>query len=100
MKQYCCNCIHYLHGLTENPCAVGMKKVGYLREGCWRWQVDRSQEVTMPTRVCGICGRTLPIEQFYVQAFSKDGYSYECKECLPWREMKKQRKKCNGTDND
>lgn len=35
----------------------------------------------METKVCKLCGKELPIEQFYHNSATKDGYDNKCKEC-------------------
>ena len=48
----------------------------------------------METKKCSCCGQVLPIENFYKNNRSKDGYAYTCKECSNkrnkvWREYQK-----------
>ncbi len=33
------------------------------------------------TKTCEVCGRTLPISQFYKNSATADGVDYRCKEC-------------------
>lgn len=33
------------------------------------------------TKTCGICGKTLPISEFYPNNATSDGLDYRCKEC-------------------
>ena len=42
----------------------------------------------METKKCSHCGQTLPIDMFYKNIRSKDGYSYTCKKCT--NEMNRQ----------
>lgn len=51
------------------------------------------QNMPEQTKTCGICGRTLPISQFYTNSETSDGIDYRCKECNI-----KQRRKTN-TEN-
>lgn len=86
----CCDCIHYLHGQLENPCAKGHTKVGYLLEGCWRWQSKDGTEVEMPTRKCSIYGEVKEIDKFGID---KGRYNHYCKACrAKYRESKKRKK--------
>lgn len=82
----CCNCAHYMHGQIESPCAKGMRQVGYLRQGCWRWQTDKEEEKEMPTMFCPECGQHLPLEKFYQL---KGEYLPICRKCLPWDKRRK-----------
>ena len=80
-----------MHGQLENPCAKGMRGVGYLQPGCWRWETKES-EMEMPTKKCSVCGEVKPIDQF---PFNK-GYTPYCKACKSaWKEARsfKKRKK-------
>lgn len=90
MRGLCCECIHYLHGHEEEPCAKGNNKVGYLKEGCWRWQGGTDDNVEMPTKRCPLCGEDLTIDKFYKEKYSKDGLSRLCKKC---HKKEKKRKK-------
>ena len=93
----CCDCIHYRHGDTEDPCKKGNKKCGYLHVGCWRWESVDGKKAIMPTKVCSICGQELPIDKFYVDSAKPGGYSPACKACFSWRDkiekQKENRKK-------
>lgn len=51
------------------------------------------QDTPEQTKTCGVCGRTLPISQFYPNSETSDGIDYRCKEC-----NLKQRRKTN-TEN-
>lgn len=85
IDKLCCNCIHYLHGQLENPCAKGAKSVGYLKEGCWRWQTDKEEEKEMPTMYCPECQQYLGIDKFYK---IKGKCQPICRKCLPWKERR------------
>ena len=86
----CCNCIHYLHGQLENPCAKRMSKVGYLQPGCWRWESENGKGVEMPTKKCSICGEVKEIEKFGID---KGRYNHYCKACrLVYKESRKRNK--------
>lgn len=87
----CCDCIHYRHGDTEDPCIKGNKKCGYLHPGCWRWESEDGKEVIIPTKVCSICGQELPVSNFYVRKRSKDGYSPACMSCFSNKDKEEQR---------
>lgn len=89
IDRICCNCIHYLHGRLENPCAEGNSHVGYLHKGCWRWESENGKGVEMPTKKCGICGEVLPIDKFYKRRENPDGLSFACKKCRNWKEARK-----------
>jgi hypothetical protein len=92
MKGLCCECIHYLHGVVNEPCAKHNKRVGYLKEGCWRWETNKdAEEKEMPTKKCAECGQVLPIEEFYANAHSKDRLSACCKKCKPWQVLRKRK---------
>ena len=94
IDKLCCNCIHYIHGQLENPCAKNSSYVGYLREGCWRWKAERGEEVVY-MKQCSRCGEMLPITQF---AKYKKAYTDLCKSCNEkrleeWRNERKRNKK-------
>ena len=85
----CCNCIHYLHGQLENPCAKGMSKVGYLQPGCWRWAKEKEGET--PTKVCSICGHEKTLDAF---THAKGVIQPYCKACrFAYKESRKRKKK-------
>jgi len=87
----CCNCIHYLHGQLENPCAKGMSKVGYLQPGCWRWESENGKGVEMPTKVCSICGQEKTLDDF---THAKGVIQPYCKACrLVYKATRKRKKK-------
>ena len=91
IDKICCNCIHYLHGQLENPCAKGMHKVGYLQPGCWRWESENGKGVEMPTKKCSICGEVKEITEF---VYDKGKYTHYCKACrLVYNESRKRKKK-------
>lgn len=77
IDRICCNCIHYLHGQLESPCAKDNPNVGYLHEGCWRWQSEKG-ELVIPTKQCSVCGEVKPINKF---VRFKDKYKSFCIEC-------------------
>lgn len=77
----CCECIHYLHGQIENPCAYNVRTVGYLKTGCWRWQSSEDSAPRKATKVCSRCGKELSIEMFSEVKFGADGYANECDIC-------------------
>lgn len=90
----CCNCIHYLHGVLENPCAKDVKSVGYLKEGCWRWAKEKEAEI--PTKVCSICGQEKTLDAF---THAKGVIQPYCKACrLVYKESKKRKNKCDESD--
>ena len=35
----------------------------------------------METKTCQVCGKTLPISEFYRNSATADGLDYRCKEC-------------------
>ena len=85
----CCNCIHYLHGQLENPCVKEVSSVGYLKEGCWRWQSEKGER-EIPTKKCSICGEVKEIEKFGI---TKGRYNHYCNACRKiYRESKKRKK--------
>ena len=87
----CYNCIHYLHGQLENPCAKGMSKVGYLQPGCWRWESENGKGIEMTTKKCSICGEVKEIEKFGI---TKGRYNHYCKACRKiYKESRKRKKK-------
>lgn len=88
----CCDCVHYQHGNTEDPCRKGQRNCGYLHPGCWRWKSEDGKEVEMPTKVCSICGMELTIDNFYMKKNTMDGYSSACKSCFSHKERIKQMK--------
>ena len=88
----CCNCIHYLHGQLENPCAKGMSKVGYLQPGCWRWQSEKGER-EMPTKKCSICGEVKEIEKFTIAKGKVQDYCKACRETYKEMHKRKMRKK-------
>ena len=90
IDKLCCNCIHYLHGQLESPCAKQMRSVGYLQPGCWRWEREENQAET-PTKTCSICGETKEITEF---VSDKGRYTHYCKACrLVYKESRKRKKK-------
>lgn len=94
--KYCCECIHYLHGVLENPCKYNMRSVGYLNQGCWRWESENGTGVEMPTKKCSICGEVKEIAEF---VYDKGKYTHYCKACrLVYKERKKRRNKCDESD--
>ena len=92
IDKICCNCIHYLHGQLDNPCAKGVSSVGYLNEGCWRWKSKNGESIEMPTKKCGICGEVLTIDNFYKKKKTPDGLSFACKKCRSWKEARNTKK--------
>jgi hypothetical protein len=93
MRGLCCECIHYIHGKDENPCAKGSCKVGYLKEGCWQWQGGKDDQVQIPTKRCPVCGETFTIDKFFKAKVNKDGLSRCCKTCFMERKKQKQQQK-------
>ena len=94
----CCECVHYIHGQLETPCVKGEKKVGYLKQGCWRWQAEESEENQVPLKGCRVCGKLLPITEFYAYPYSRDGRRYECKNCMKKEKQHKTDKKNDTQD--
>ena len=94
IDKLCCNCIYYLHGQLENPCAKNSNYVGYLREGCWRWKSEKGEDEVYMKR-CSRCGEELPTTMF---ARYKKQYTNLCKNCNEkrleeWRNAIGQKKK-------
>lgn len=58
-----------------------------VKDGQAELSFDR-QDTPEQTKTCGVCGRTLPISQFYKNSATPDGIDYRCKEC----NLKQQRK--------
>lgn len=86
---YCCDCIHYLHGQLEQPCAKGCAYVGYLNKGCHKWQNEKGEKMPVIThKICIECGRTLSIKNFSRQRDTEDRLSRRCKECNANRKKK------------
>lgn len=89
IDKLCCNCIHYLHGQLETPCAKNVNSVGYLKEGCWRWQSEKGER-EIPTKKCSICGEVKEIDKFGI---TKGRYNHYCNACRKiYRESKKRKK--------
>lgn len=40
------------------------------------------------TKTCGVCGKTLPISEFYANSATADGLDYRCKECNSTKKKK------------
>lgn len=89
IDRLCCDCVHYLHGQLENPCAKGMKCVGYLKQGCWMFKAE-GEEDTVLKRKCSICGEFKDITSF---VYSKGEYQKYCRVCKPIYKESRRRKK-------
>lgn len=87
-SKICGNCVHYMSGQLENPCAKNPKYVGYLREGCGSWSETEEEYRIIKTRVCNKCGKELPMIMFTRNSFL-------CKNCKPT--TKPSRRRRNGT---
>ena len=88
---WCCDCIHYLHGRDEQPCAKGHPYVGYLATGCHRWQNKEGERKPVIThKVCSVCGRNLPVKHFSRQRGTQDYLSKRCRDCHPQCKKEKQ----------
>lgn len=86
---YCCECIHYMFGLLENPCAKSKPYVGYLNRGCSEWKDKDGNRIPKVThKVCETCGKLLPLEAFRRNKDTKDRLSKSCKECKPYKPKK------------
>ena len=90
IDRICCNCIHYAHGVLEDPCMKGKKNCGYLHDACWRFETEPGKEVAMPTKVCSVCGEELTIEHYYRK---NNKYMDVCKKCHSHRDKAAERKK-------
>lgn len=92
-SKLCCNCIHYVHGKYEEPCAKGNKYCGYLKEECYKWEKEPGEADRVIYKKCSICNELLPLDKFFKRRDSKDGYSDFCKICRPqyWNERKKKK---------
>lgn len=77
IEKYCGNCGHYQHGQLENPCSINPKYVGYLKEGCPRWEERTTVEENRSQRVCRKCGQVKHIREFTSPS------SFVCKACKP-----------------
>ena len=87
----CCDCAHYLHGLLHNPCAKGMRCVGYLNKGCWQFKEEDCEDVVL-TKKCSICGEVKEITEFVYDR----GYTHYCKACKPiYKESRRRKPKEN-----
>ena len=76
IEKYCGNCGHYLHGMLENPCPINPKYVGYLKEGCLKWEPEgECQEEDRTVRVCRKCGQVKHFREFTSPS------SFVCKSC-------------------
>lgn len=80
---YCCECIHYMLGVTQDPCRLGRSCVGFLRRGCDAWENELGEKMEELTKVCKKCGRELPIKMFGKTRFTEDYRKDVCKECNP-----------------
>ena len=80
---YCCDCIHYMLGVLENPCRMSKPSVGYLRKGCELWENEKGEKLPELTKVCKKCGQELSIKMFGKDKHSPDYHKDICKECLP-----------------
>lgn len=87
VRYWCCDCIHYLHGQLNQPCAKGCSYVGYLNEGCHRWEnAEGLKKPRITHKVCSVCGKTLPVSEFYRNKDNKDRLTKACKVCKPhWK---------------
>ena len=80
---YCCDCIHYMLGVLDNPCRKDKPSVGYLRRGCELWENENGEKIPEQMKVCKDCGRELPITMFGKDKSSPDYHKDWCKECRP-----------------
>ena len=87
VRYWCCECIHYIHGQLNQPCAKGSPYVGYLNEGCHRWEnKDGLKKPRITHKVCSVCGKSLPVSEFYRSKDNKDRLTNACKTCKPhWK---------------
>ena len=103
-RYWCCECIHYIHGQLNQPCAKGSPYVGYLNEGCHRWEnKDGLKKPRITHKICSVCGKSLPVSEFYRNKDNKDRLTNACKTCKPrWvlnpeREKEKEARKDKKT---
>lgn len=89
-KRYCCDCVHYIPGNMEDPCARGNRKCGYLYEGCWQWKSNQNEDIETPTKKCIICNETLTIDKFYKSSKTADGYTDTCRNCFSHKDRIKE----------
>lgn len=47
-----------------------------------------TENSTTKAKICGICGKELPIDEFYTAPRNKDGHMGRCKECHKQRAIK------------
>ena len=79
---YCCDCIHYLHGQLEQPCAKSHPYVGYLNRGCHRWEDKHGNKIPrIKSKVCKVCGQELPMKAFAMTKKTADKRADVCREC-------------------
>ena len=91
-RYWCCECIHYLHGQLNQPCAKGCSYVGYLNEGCHRWEnAEGVKKPRITHKVCSVCGKSLPVSEFYRNKDNKDRLTNACKTCKPHWKLKPER---------
>lgn len=88
-KGLCCECVFYLHGQIENPCAKGVACVGYLKQGCHWWKNEEGSTAEMPTMICSVCGKELTIDQFNRDKAKPTGYFSYCKKCRKEKQLQR-----------
>ena len=88
-KGLCCECVFYLHGQTENPCAKGVAYVGYLKQGCHLWRNEDGSKAEVTKKICSICGKELTIDKFNRDRTKPTGYFNYCKKCRKEKQLQR-----------
>lgn len=81
---YCCDCKNYRHGKEDDLCERNNRKCGYLVQGLHCYEANEPSEkdvANLPTKVCNICGKALPLNMFRKTIKTSDGYTAICKNC-------------------